>query len=118
MKRDIDLIRLLLLQAEDNEEAREELKRYDQKEVMYNAALLVDQGLALGAVMRHGFHEVVRADIDCLTWEGHDFLDAARDNTLWRKAKEKVMKPGAAFTFEIVKEFLKAEVRSHLGLSS
>jgi hypothetical protein len=116
MKRDMDLIRLLLLQAEADKEAREKLKAYDQKEVMYNAALLIDHGLAMGVVMRHGFNEVVRADIDCLTWEGHDFLDAARDNTLWRKAKAKVMKPGAAFTFEIVKEFLKAELRTHLGL--
>jgi hypothetical protein len=53
--------------------------------------------------------------LDRLAWAGHDFLEAARDETPWSKAKEKVMKPGAAFTFDLVKEWLKAEIRARFG---
>jgi hypothetical protein len=51
-----------------------------------------------------------------MTWAGHDFLDAARDETLWNKAKVKFVKPGASFTFELVKEWLKAEMKKRVGL--
>ena len=37
-------------------------------------------------------------------------MDAARDDTLWRKAKESVIRPGASFTFDLVKDWLKAEI--------
>jgi len=53
--------------------------------------------------------------MDRMTWSGHDFLDAARDETLWKKAKQTVMKPAASFTFEIVREWLKNEIRARFG---
>jgi len=31
-----------------------------------------------------------------LTWSGHEFLDAARENGLWKQAKELVGKVGGA----------------------
>lgn len=111
----MDVIRLLLLQLEDNEEAAGKLKAYDEPLVVYNAALLVDSGLVEGAVARSGNNEPLSVAMDHMTWAGHDFLDAARDETIWKKAKQNVMKPAASYTFEIVKEYLKAEIRKHLG---
>jgi hypothetical protein len=52
MKRDMDVIRLLLLQLEGDEKATEDLKAYDEPTVVYNAALIVDAGLVEGAVAR------------------------------------------------------------------
>ena len=111
----MDLIRALLLALERDDDNPPEIAKYSQKEVAYNAALIIEAGLAEGAVAEGGFTEILRADLDRLTWAGHDFLDAARDETLWTKAKEKVMKPGASFTFEIIKEWLKAEIRQRFG---
>jgi len=50
-----------------------------------------------------------------MTWAGHDFLDAARDETLWNKAKQTVMKPNASYTFENLGDYLKAEIKKQLG---
>ncbi len=53
---------------------------------------------------------------------GCDFLDAARSDTLWAKAKTSVIKPSASWTFDLLKEWLKAEISSGLptlrGLTS
>ncbi len=49
-----------------------------------------------------------------LTWAGCEFADAARSDTLWKKAKEQVIKPGASFTFDLLKEWLKAEIAQGL----
>ena len=38
-----------------------------------------------------------------LTWEGHDFLDKVREETVWNRIKEAVAQKGATLTFEIIK---------------
>ena len=78
---------------------------------------MVDAGLVEGDVARGGQGDALGVVTTQMTWSGHDFLDAARDETLWKKAKHTVMKPAASFTFEIVKEWLKAEIRSRFGQS-
>lgn len=114
MKRDMELIRLLLIRQETGE-APEELKRYEEKEVIYNSALAIEAGLIHG-IISNDEHGSPRATASIrLTWAGHDFLDATRDNTIWKKAKEKVLKPGISWTFSLLTEFLKAEAKEHLN---
>jgi len=56
----------------------------------------------------------------CLTWAGHDFLDAMRDDTIWKKAKEKVLAPtgkeivGASFA--VLLGWLRYEAAQKLGI--
>ena len=46
-----------------------------------------------------------------LSWAGHDFIEACRDNSIWEKAKDKVLKPAAGMAFDVLLEWLKAEAR-------
>jgi hypothetical protein len=116
MKRDMELIRLLLVEQE-TDEAPPELSKYDVKDVVYNAALLIDAGLVVGRIIPNSTGEPEAAVILRLTWSGHDFLDATKDPGVWAKAKEKVIKPGVSWTFSILVDFLKAEAQRQLGLS-
>jgi SPP1 gp7 family putative phage head morphogenesis protein len=43
-------------------------------------------------------------------------LDASRDSRIWKLAKEKVLMPGASWSFGILLEYLKAEAKRTLGL--
>lgn len=45
-----------------------------------------------------------------LTWDGCEFVDAVRSDTVWKKAKENVIKPGMSFTFGVLKEWIKTEI--------
>lgn len=47
-----------------------------------------------------------------LTWDGCEFADAIASDTIWSRAKEKVIAPGLSFTFDLLKEWLKAEIKS------
>ena len=51
-----------------------------------------------------------------LTWPGHEFLAATRDETVWKRVTERVLKGGASWTFDIVKEWAKHEFKTRLGL--
>jgi Hypothetical protein (DUF2513) len=113
MKRDMDIIRQLLLRAEAAADGQ--LTINDALET-YQVHLMIGAGLVNGHISEEITTSAPRHSyIHGVTWAGHDFLDAARDETLWKKAKQHVIKPGASFTFELVKEWLKAEIRKQFG---
>ena len=49
-----------------------------------------------------------------LTWQGHDFLESIRNDTIWNKVKGKIKAAGAGMTLEIVKELATAYLRELL----
>ena len=114
MKRDMDVIRLLLLRQETGEEP-EELKQYDEQLVVHNVALMLDAGFIEGKIIPDRSGSPRGAIIIRMTWAGHDFLDSTRDTTIWNKAKEHVFKPGVSWTFSILFDLLKTEAQRRLG---
>ena len=48
-----------------------------------------------------------------LTWQGHEFLDAARDNNRWNQVKATMGKVGG-FVFEVGKQVLIELIKSEL----
>jgi Hypothetical protein (DUF2513) len=89
----------------------------DFAEVCEHMLLLGDEELAvvrdLGRVME-GRMGVV---IDRLTMEGHNFLEAARDETRWSKAMKTVQeKGGGAVTIGVLIQLLSALMKQSLGI--
>ena len=110
MERNMELIRLLLIQYEAGSPPAG-LENYSQQQVLYNLLLMKDAGL-IEAYFLEG-NDVLPMGVRNvrLTWVGHDFLDAARDDTIWNKAKDKFLKPGISWTFSILSDWLKQEAR-------
>ena len=48
----------------------------------------------------------------CLTPQGHDFLEAARDDTHWKWAKKKAMEQGLPLTGKVLWIFLQEIIRT------
>ena len=101
MKRDMDLIRNILLTTESDIHGLAppksmEIDNYTQEEIGYHIHLLGEAGLAKVVDMTSYQSESPFAQIRSLTWAGHDFLDSARENTRWNQAKDKISKMGGA----------------------
>ena len=116
MKRNMDLVRLLLMRSEGDENAAAACEKFGVDERAYHVQLLIDAGLVEGIVRPNQKGEFTGAVVSRLTWAGHDFLQSIRDDTLWKKAKQQVLKPGASWTFDILKEWAKHELKQRLGL--
>ncbi len=115
MKRDMDLIRLLLLETE-GEEPRPDLFGFTEQQRIYHSALLIEAGLIKGIIRADakGFPSgTVRSR---LTWTGHEFLDAARNDAIWKKAREKIKHSGVQVTVSVLEELLKKLLKESLGL--
>ncbi len=119
MKRDPDLIREILLKVEQSTEPLSlddlNFSNYSPNEVYYHGNLLIEVGYLVG---RSQYDEgqsrflLIRR----LTWQGHDFIEAARSETVWKKAKEKML-PLGNFVFELAKPILIEFIKQQLGIS-
>jgi hypothetical protein len=120
MKRDLSLIRAIMLRVEAaparnhlNVDALADLHD-DSSVVSEHVELMAEAGLL--SVTDTYEPSSPYYLIHRLTWAGHEFLDATRDEAVWKKVTERVLKTGASWTFDIVKEWAKHELRTRLGL--
>lgn len=116
MKRDMDLIRRIVLAVRDTDDVVSRLDDVESGQFAEHAQLLEEAGLIAAAIRSNGKRPATEAVIFRLTWAGQDFADAIRDDTLWSRAKEAVIKPTASWTFGVLLRFLEVEITS--GISS
>lgn len=126
MKRDMDLVRDLLIKIADAE------KRLSFSQLVpgrkegtpeYELAAYQMQMLIEEAGLVRGIDACSSSGDDWLelqlTWRGHDFLQSVRDQTVWDKTKEGAQKLGGAswdVIMELAKAYMKAEAKKRLGL--
>lgn len=117
MKRDMEFIRELLLKVEE-EESRFDYVATDSK-TEHHLDLLIEVGW-ITAKKYHYIDNTITFDITGLTWDGHEFLNAARDDKVWEKAEEKAQSNGmdlSSLPLEVTKDLLIAIVKNFIGLS-
>ena len=124
MKRDPDLVRNILLALENNASSNDAITAkkmmidgWNEDEINYHLLLLVEAGYIRVKDSSSDNRTIVF--VTRLTWEGHEFLDAARDDGRWEKAKSAVAKVGG-WSFEVIKpiliELAKDAIKMSLGL--
>jgi hypothetical protein len=113
MKRDIELIRLLLLREEQGT-APPELAAYASGLVSYNSALAIEAGLLRGEIMREGGSNTPIGIVREITWAGHDFLDATSDSCIWNRTRKRALALGT--TWKLLLDFIDDQARRRLGL--
>jgi len=113
MKRDMEMIRQILIDVEAHDSAKPCLQ-VDDANAAYQIALMKEAGLVEAIILEDGQGLPRAAALLRLTWSGHDFLDSSRDSKIWKMAVEHIIKPGASWSFSILSEWLKQEAHRHI----
>jgi hypothetical protein len=120
MKREMELIRELLLALETAPVVRAQeqfkIEGYTQEQVNYHAGLLIEAGLAEGKGMCKLGDPVTKYTLHRLTWSGHEFLDAARDDRRWKTAMAKVVEMGGTVTIGVLQSVLVGVMKAQFGI--
>ncbi len=119
MKRDMDLIREILLQVEQSTDVSRleiEVGDIDKIVIGYHQHIIIDAGLAEGVDQTNLGDTNPQAKIASLTWKGHEFLDAARDPSTWENAKDRAGKVGGV-SLQVMTSILTELIKEKLGLS-
>lgn len=116
MLRDMELMRALLLRLEVIGEDRYgvyvytsediQIDGYSWGQVMYHFELAAEAGL----VEMGGSAFMGKLVFKRLTWAGHDFVDAVRDNDIWNRTRKGALAAGGV-SFDLVKDLAKGLIR-------
>ena len=120
MSRDMDLVRSILLWAEAHD--AEKLHRvpvtmegYEEAVVARHVKMMKEAGLVKANILEVPEQGIVQgARITEITWEGYEFISAARNDTIWQRAKERIQERGIDLTLDGLKVAL-AAVRAASG---
>lgn len=106
MRRDMDLIRDMLLSTGDAPAPVDAHTfvddTHDWNTVVYNLDMIQQAGLAEVDFGRTAMG-VIRATVGPLTWSGNEYLDAIRDDSVWKKVKRTLAQTVSGATLDTVK---------------
>jgi hypothetical protein len=109
MRRDLDLVRRILLRLEAGADSVADEGR-PSEEIQYHIRLLAEAGLIEADEIVPGQWWPER-----ITWMGHELLDASRDEALWLETRGKVEAASGSAPLSVVQELLVSGIRKRLA---
>jgi hypothetical protein len=106
-RRDFNLIRAILLQAEQTGPHTFDIPGYERAMVESHLLLLIEVGLVQGSIMRDGTGPATHVLVDRLTWSGHDLVALLRDNARWEETRTAVLDAHGRAHFDVLVAWLK-----------
>jgi len=108
MTRDWDIIREILTKLEENLSPSNILQLSDfsseqRESISYHSELLIEAGLVDGEMIKSMGRDIPEFLITRLTWNGHEFLDTIKNETVWKKTKKSFTNSGISMSFDIIK---------------
>jgi hypothetical protein len=120
MQRDMDLIRAILLHVEsipaDDRVHTVHIEGYSDPIVAKHIELLADAGFVESDLLTTETHGAMSGRVLRITWSGYEFLDAARSDTIWHRAKEHVGGKLGSVPVEVLKQVLIKLSSAALGM--
>ena len=116
MKRDMDLLRQILIVVRDHEDPSKpielNIEGYTEDQIGYHVYLLSDAGLIAtfsGATLSDMGSWIPQA----ATWHGHEFLDAVQNAGVWAKVKQTVKDKGGSIPFAVLQDLAVSTAKAY-----
>lgn len=115
MKRDDEYIRNMLFEMEANEDSYVFLPSkinlsHEDKKRKYHMELLLD----------YGYLRMISGRTVRLTAQGHDYLNAVRDEGIWQRTKASVAETGGSVALDVLKQIalglFKKQIEERTGI--
>ncbi len=107
MKRDMDLVREILLKIEEQYVSTAifnlKIEGYDLQTVAYHCKIMHEAGLLSHYCAQYGDNKIYVFQVGGLTWEGNEYLDKIRDDSVWRKTRDTITEKGLPLIFDTIK---------------
>lgn len=120
MKRNLELVRAILLAMEDAPHGFAPhpftIAGYDDETIGHHIWLMAQGGLVTAVPVTAQQDPSPTAMPESITWEGHEFLDAVRNDTVWRKLKADMKDKGLTVPFSVLQTLALKIIEKFAGL--
>ena len=107
MKRNMDLVRLILLEIENIYRSTAiynlTIDGYDAEMIAYHCKIIHEAGLISDYKAQYADNKLYGFGVGSITWDGNDFLDKIRDDSQWKKIKDAITEKGLPMVIETIK---------------
>lgn len=114
MTRDMDLCRKILFAIEEQYADvaiyNLSIEGYSMAQVAYHCKILHEAGLISDYGAQYADDHIYNFGVDSLTWEGHEFLDKIREETVWNKTKTVIKDKVLPMSLGVIKEVATAVI--------
>ncbi|QZT28256.1 DUF2513 domain-containing protein [Streptococcus dysgalactiae] len=104
----MELCRLVLLEIEKKYRSISlhnlAIENYDKDVVAYHCKLLFEAGLISSYKPTYADDEIYSFNVGSLTWQGHEFLDKIREDSVWNNTKKKIKDSMLPMTLDVIKD--------------
>lgn len=112
MKRDLEILRAILMDEEDTGTGK--LGQWTDEQVLYHRSLLIEAGYLKGTTYHTG--DTITLHSYGLSWKGHEFLDATRAPAIWQIVRNRLREHGSTVAIEIALALAKQAAAKILNL--
>ena len=107
MKRDMDLVRKILLEIEERYVSTAlynlQIEGYDVQTIANHCKIMHEAGLISACSIKYASNGIYAFGVGGLTWNGYDYLDKIRNDSVWRKTKDIITEKGLPLVFDTIK---------------
>ncbi len=114
-ERNFDLIRLILMELEKSPldsmvtNANLRFEDYDSKVVAFHLEMLKEAGFIDASIAKTAdAKRTPQFMVKKILWEGYEFLDNAKNDTIWKKFKAQAEKKGSSMSMAVANGLLTA----------
>ena len=116
MKRDMELIRKILFKIEEEYVSTAlvnlRIDSYEKEQIAHHCKLIYEANLIDDYSEKYASNDLYLYSVGALTWEGHDFLDQIRQDTIWNKIKNVITRKGLPVSIDIIKSIATSIISS------
>ena len=121
MKRNLDLIRYILLTTEDSDTSELRVadyitSQYSFNEVSYHITLLIEAGYMIALRADNLSSSYPDYIVQRLTYKGHDFLDTIRNDNVFNKTKTIISSTVGTTALSLIKDVALNYAKDMLGI--
>ncbi|MEW6303439.1 MAG: DUF2513 domain-containing protein [Verrucomicrobiota bacterium] len=120
MKRDLNLVRAILLDIEaapaGGPITRFHYEGKEKAEILEHIQLLLDAGLVEGEVRLDHRNCPNACLVYRMTWNGQEFVARAKNDTLWKKVLAQAEEKGLSTSMAVINGLLEAAAKKYVGL--
>lgn len=120
MRRDMELIRQIAFAVESADDGLDsediQVEGFTASQIGYHCDLMNESGLIDTIDTQTMSSDFATFHIKRLTSKGHDFVDAARSDTIWNKARATIAATVGGVTIDVMIRYLKSQAMAALGM--
>ena len=119
--RNFDLIRSILLAVEASPpnstitNSQLDIEGVDPATVAFHVEMLKDAGY-IDAAIAQNFSGIQRFMIKKINWDGYEFMDNAKNDTVWKKFKAQSEAKGSSMSITVANGVLTTLAKKYIGL--